>query len=462
MGAASMTNAPPLAAVILAAGKGTRMKSPVPKVLHPVAGRPMIGHVLEAVGALSPQSAVVVLSPGQEAVAAFVQPRPVALQDPPLGTAHAVLAARAALEDAAGDILIVYADTPLIGAPTLRRLLDALHYPAEAAICVLTFRPAASAEYGRVVLDATGSVAAVVEYKDADAPTRAIGLCNAGMMAASAKTLWTLLDKVGNANAKGEYYLTDIVALARTAGHRVAAVEAAPEEVMGVNSQAELAAAEAAMQARLRRHWLDAGVTMTAPDTVWLSADTKLAPGVTIEPHVVFGPGVTVEEGAVIHAFSHVAGAAIGRGASVGPFARLRPGAALAEAARIGNFVEVKNARLGEGAKANHLTYLGDAEIGAGANVGAGTITCNYDGFEKAATRIGAGAFIGSNSALVAPVEIGERAIVAAGSVITRDVPADALAVARGRQEERPGWAKSLRERKRKAKPKGGKAEDRH
>jgi bifunctional UDP-N-acetylglucosamine pyrophosphorylase/glucosamine-1-phosphate N-acetyltransferase len=275
------------------------------------------------------------------------------------------------------------------------------------------------------------------------------------MMAVAGNRLWPLLERVGNANAKGEYYLTDIVALTRQAGLGVAPVEAAPGEVMGVNSQAELAAAEAVLQARLRRQWLEAGVTMTAPETVWLSADTRLAPGVTIEPNVVFGPGVTVGEGAAIRAFSHITGASIGKGATVGPFARLRPGAELGEGARIGNFVEVKNATLGPGAKANHLTYLGDAEIGAGANVGAGTITCNYDGIDKAVTEIGEGAFIGSNTALVAPVRVGAGAIVAAGSVITRDVAPDALALARARQEERPGWAKAFRERKRKGKPKG-------
>jgi bifunctional UDP-N-acetylglucosamine pyrophosphorylase / glucosamine-1-phosphate N-acetyltransferase len=439
----------PLAVVILAAGKGTRMKSPLPKVLHPLAHRPMIGHVLEAVAALGPEREVVVLSPGQEAVAAHVAPRPVAIQDPPLGTAHAVLAARAGLKGFAGDVLVLYADTPLIEAGTLRRLRAALHDPAEAGVAVLTFRPADPAEYGRVILDPEGGIAGIVEHRDADRKTRAVGLCNAGMMAVAGARIWPLLEQVGNANAKGEYYLTDIVALARKAGLKVAAVEAAPEEVMGVNSQAELAGAEAVLQARLRRRWLEAGVTMTAPETVWLSADTRLAPGVTIEPNVIFGPGVTVDEGAVIHAFSHIVGATIGARASVGPFARLRPGAALGEGARIGNFVEAKNARLGKGAKANHLTYLGDAEIGAEANIGAGTITCNYDGFEKAETEIGAGAFIGSNTALVAPVKVGAGAIVAAGSVITRAVSPDALAVARGRQEERPGWAKAFRERKR-------------
>ena len=442
----------PLAVVILAAGKGTRMKSPVPKVLHPLAHRPMIGYVLDAVAALGPERQVVVLSPGQEAVADHVAPRPVAIQDPPLGTAHAVMAAQPALDGFSGDVLVLYADTPLIETGTLRRLCAALQEPAEAGVAVLTFRPADPAEYGRVILDADGGVAGIVEYRDAGAKTRGIGLCNAGMMAVAGARLWALLEQIGNANAKGEYYLTDIVALARKSGVRVAAAEAAPEEVMGVNSQAELAAAEAVLQSRLRRRWLDAGVTMTAPETVWLSADTRLAPGVTIEPNVIFGPGVSVAEGAVIHAFSHIVGATIGAGASVGPFARLRPGTVLGEGARIGNFVEAKNARLGRGAKSNHLTYLGDAKIGADANVGAGTITCNYDGFEKSETEIGAGAFIGSNTALVAPVKVGAGAIVGAGSVITREVAPDALAVARGRQEERPGWAKGFRERKRKAK----------
>ncbi len=450
-----MTNRPPLAAVILAAGKGTRMKSPFPKVLHALANRPMIGHVLDAVADLAPEREIIVLSPGQDAVADYVAPRPVAIQGSPLGTAHAVLAARKALAGFEGDILILYADTPLITATTLQRLCAALHESAEVGMAMLTFRPEDPAEYGRVVLDTNGGVAGVIEYRDADARTRALNLCNAGMMAVAGNRLWPLLERVGNANAKGEYYLTDIVALTRQAGLGVAPVEAAPGEVMGVNSQAELAAAEAVLQARLRRQWLEAGVTMTAPETVWLSADTRLAPGVTIEPNVVFGPGVTVGEGAAIRAFSHITGASIGKGATVGPFARLRPGAELGEGARIGNFVEVKNATLGPGAKANHLTYLGDAEIGAGANVGAGTITCNYDGIDKAVTEIGEGAFIGSNTALVAPVRVGAGAIVAAGSVITRDVAPDALALARARQEERPGWAKAFRERKRKGRPKG-------
>ena len=442
----------PVAVVILAAGKGTRMKSPLPKVLHPLANKPMIAHVLDAVSELKPERGVVVLSKGQDAVAKFVSPWQAALQDPPLGTAHAVLAARDALAGFDGDVLIVYADNPLITTETLRNLCAALHEPTEAAVAMLSFRPNHPAEYGRVVLDRDGGVARIVEYRDADAETRAMNLCNAGMMAIAGKQLWPLLEGVGNDNAKKEYYLTDVVALARQAGSRVACVETSVEEVVGVNSQAELAAAEAVLQARLRRQWLDAGVTMTAPETVWLSADTKLAPGVMIEPNVVFGPGVSVAEDVVIHSFSHIAGASLAKGVVVGPFARLRPGADLGEGARIGNFVEVKNTRLGAGAKANHLTYLGDARIGSGANIGAGTITCNYDGFEKAETEIGEGAFIGSNTALVAPVKVGAGAIVGAGSVITREVPADALAVARGRQEQQAGWAKSFRARKQKAK----------
>jgi bifunctional UDP-N-acetylglucosamine pyrophosphorylase/glucosamine-1-phosphate N-acetyltransferase len=442
---------PPLAVVVLAAGKGTRMKSPLPKVLHPLANQPMIAHVLGSVAALKPERGIVVLSEGQEAVAEFVAPWPTALQNPPLGTAHAVFAARRVLAGFEGDVLIVYADNPLITTATLQRLCMALDEPAGAAVAILSFRPDDPAEYGRVVLDREGSVLGVVEYRDADAQTRAINLCNAGMMAIAGKRLWSLLEGVGNNNAKREYYLTDVVGLARQAGLRVACVEAAVEEVLGVNSQAELAAAEAVLQARLRRKWLDAGVTMTAPETVWLSADTDLAPGVIIEPNVVFGPGVTIAEGVVVHSFSHIVGASIAKGAVVGPFVRLRPGADLSEGVRIGNFVEVKNTKLGVGAKANHLTYLGDAIIGSGANIGAGTITCNYDGFDKAATEIGEGAFIGSNTALVAPVKVGARAIVGAGSVITREVAPDALAVARARQEELPNWAKGFRARKQKS-----------
>jgi bifunctional UDP-N-acetylglucosamine pyrophosphorylase/glucosamine-1-phosphate N-acetyltransferase len=428
------------------------MKSPLPKVLHPLANKPMIAHVLDAVSELRPERGVVVLSKGQDAVVKFVAPWRTALQDPPLGTAHAVLAARDVLAAFDGDVLIVYADNPLVTTATLRKLCAALHEPAEAAVAVLSFRPHDPAEYGRVVLDRDGGVAQIVEYRDADADTRALNLCNAGMMAIAGTQLWSLLERVGSDNAKREYYLTDVVGLARQAGKRVACVEASREEVLGVNSQAELAAAEAVLQARLRRQWLDAGVTMTAPETVWLSADTKLAPGVVIEPNVVFGPGVSVAQDVVIHSFSHIAGASLAKGVVVGPFARLRPGADLGEGARIGNFVEVKNTRLGAGAKANHLTYLGDARIGSGANIGAGTITCNYDGFDKAETEIGEGAFIGSNTALVAPVKVGAGAIVGAGSVITREVPADALAVARGRQEQQAGWAKSFRARKQKAK----------
>ena len=437
-----------LAAIVLAAGKGTRMKSPRPKVLHPIAGRPLILHVLATLKALGAEREAVVLAPGMEAVAKLVAPRPTAIQDPPLGTGHAVMAAREALAGCEGDVLILYGDTPLITAATLKRLRAGLHEPNEAAVAVLTFRPADPAQYGRVVLDAQGGVSGIVEYRDSDAGTRAVTLCNAGMMAVAGRHLFALLDAVGNDNAKREYYLTDIVRLARERGLGVAQVEAPAEEVLGVNSQAELAAAEAAMQARLRRYWREEGVSMVAPETVWLSADTRLASGVTIEPNVVFGPGVTVGEGAEIRAFCHIAGAQIGPRAVVGPFARLRPGAKLGEAAHIGNFVEVKNAALGPGAKANHLTYLGDAEVGARANIGAGTITCNYDGFDKAVTEIGEGAFIGSNTALVAPVKVGAGAIVGAGSVITREVAADALALERGKQEERPGWARLFRARK--------------
>jgi bifunctional UDP-N-acetylglucosamine pyrophosphorylase/glucosamine-1-phosphate N-acetyltransferase len=439
----------PLAAVILAAGKGTRMKSVLPKVLHLVAGRPLIGHVLAALEPLQPAAEIVVVGRGMDALAEAVSPRRVVVQDPQLGTGHAVLAARGAIGEFPGDVLILYADTPLVTTATLRRLAAALHDRGEAAVAVLGFRPHDPGEYGRLVVDpTTDELLAIVEARDAPPEVRALTLCNAGAMAVAGPQLFELLGGLGNENTKREYYLTDIVAAARARGLAATVVEVEDEdEVLGVNSPAELAAAEAALQRRLRRRWMEEGVTLLDPDSVFLSVDTVLAPDVSIGPYVVFGPGVTVGEGARIHAFCHIAGATIARGASVGPFARLRPGARLGEGAHIGNFVEVKNTVLGAGAKANHLTYLGDAVVGDDANIGAGTITCNYDGFEKHETRIGAGAFIGSNTSLVAPVEIGEGAVVGAGSVITEDVSADALAVARGRQEERAGWARRRRAR---------------
>ena len=447
------------AAIVLAAGKGTRMKSDLPKVLHPIAGRPMIGHVLASLAPLNPASVVVVVAPGMESVSKAVAPHPSVIQAEQLGTGHAVLAAkealgqaRAASDKSPGDILILYGDTPFISTATFERLLARRRAADRPAAVVLGMRPTDPGEYGRLIADGEGRLEAIVEYRDATAAQRGIGLCNSGVMAVDGALLWELLAEVGNDNAKGEYYLTDIVALARRRGLLCAAVEAPPEELVGINSRAELATAEALLQGRLRDRAMAEGATLIDPASVWFSFDTRLGRDVTIGPHVIFGPGVAVADGVDILPFSHIEGARIEPGAVIGPFARLRRGSVIGAKARVGNFVETKNATLAAGAKANHLTYLGDVKVGAGANVGAGTITCNYDGFGKYETVIGAGAFIGSNSALVAPVTVGERAIVAAGSVITQDVAADALAVARARQVEKPGWASLFRAKMQKLK----------
>lgn len=441
-----MQPAYPFAAVILAAGKGTRMKSSLHKVLHPIAGRPMLGHVLANVGALEPAATVVVTGAAREQVEAYVAPlgARVVVQEPQLGTAHAVRQAEALLKAFEGDILILYGDVPLVPAATLARMLARLHEGDAPAAVVLGFRPEDRAAYGRILAE-DGRITKMVEHKDATAQERRETLCNSGLMAVRGADLWPLLARVGNANAAGEYYLPDVVMLAAADGRFSAVVEAEAWEVAGVNSRAELAAVEATWQARRRAEAMAEGASLIAPESIWFSYDTVVGRDVTIEPNVFFGPGVTIGDGAMIHAFSHIEGATVADGAQIGPFARLRPGAEIGEGAKVGNFVEVKKARLGKGAKANHLTYLGDAEVGAGANIGAGTITCNYDGFLKYRTNIGAGAFVGSNSALVAPVTIGPGAIVAAGSVVTRDVPGDALIVARGMQEVKPGWAASFR-----------------
>ena len=443
------------AVILLAAGKGTRMKSDLTKVLHRLAGQPLINHALDAAAALNPARCVVVVGPGMADVATAVAPHPAAVQTRQKGTADAVLAARDALSGFGGEsgeatILVLYADTPMIGADTLARMVSVRKSGAQ--IVVLGFRPEDPAEYGRLVLDGSGALEAIVEYRDADGAQRAIDLCNSGVMAISAEYIWDLLDRVGSDNAKGEYYLTDIVGLARGDGLACAVVEGAEGEVLGINSRNDLAAAEAAWQQARRARAMADGATLIDPATVWFAHDTQLGRDVTIGPSVFFGPGVTVADGAVIHAFCHLDGVAIGPGASAGPFARLRPGAVIGEGARVGNFVEVKNAVLGAGAKANHLSYIGDAEVGAGANIGAGTITCNYDGFLKHRTEIGEGAFIGSNTALVAPVKVGKGALVGAGSTITKNVPDDAVAVTRGRQTVVEGAAKKYRERKLKEK----------
>jgi bifunctional UDP-N-acetylglucosamine pyrophosphorylase/glucosamine-1-phosphate N-acetyltransferase len=418
------------AAIILAAGLGTRMRSARPKVLHPLGGRPMIRHLLAACEARFARI-VVVVGPDMAELEAAVAPHEVAVQRERLGTAHAALQAMPLLGGHAGDVAVLYGDNPLIGEETLGRLLAAR---AEADLVLLAMRPADPGRYGRVLLGPDGGVERIVEWADATEAERAIGLCNAGVVCARGPDLARWLAAVGNANAKGEYYLTDVVALARAEGRRVRAVEAPEAELRGINSRAELAAAEAALQARLREAAMRAGVTMLAPETVHLSYDTRLGPDVVVEPHVVFAPGVTVEEGAIIRAFSHLEGCLVKREAVIGPYARLRPGTVVEPRAHVGNFVELKATTLGAGAKANHLAYLGDATIGAGANIGAGTITCNYDGVAKHRTEIGEGAFIGSDTALVAPVKVGARALIGAGSVITANVPEDALAIARGRQ----------------------------
>ena len=436
----------PLAAVILAAGKGTRMKSDLHKVLHPIAGRPMLLHLIASVDELGAARKVVVAGSLKEQVEAAVAPLgvEVSVQDPQHGTAHAVQQAEAALAGFDGDVLVLYGDVPLVSAETMQRMVAAL--ADGAAVVVVGFRPGDPKHYGRILALPDGTIEKMVEYKDASEQERAIDLCNSGLMAVRAADLWPLLARVGNDNAAGEYYLPDIVMLAAQDGRHSAVIEVDPAEVEGVNSREELARLEQAWQQRRRSAMMADGVSLVAPDTIWFSHDTIVGRDTVIEPNVVFGPGVTIGEAVTIKAFSHLEGASVAAGAVIGPYARLRPGAEIGEQARVGNFVEVKKARLGKGAKANHLTYLGDAEIGAGVNIGAGTITCNYDGFLKYRTVIGDGAFIGSNSALVAPVTIGAGAIVGAGSVVTRDVTDDAIVLARGEQVEKPGRAKRFRE----------------
>lgn len=433
-------------AVVLAAGEGTRMRSRLPKVLHSLAGKTLLAHVLTAVRAAGATATAIVVGPDHGAVAQearrVLPDAEIFVQAERRGTAHAVLAAEAAIDRGADDVLIIFADTPLIRLDTLKPLRSALANGA--ALAVLGFRPADPSGYGRLIVE-NGELMAIREDADANAAERASALCNGGLMAMCGHEALTILQQIGNDNRKGEFYLTDAVAIARGLGLKVIAIEGEEDDVRGINTKAQLAQAEAVMQQRLRQAALEQGVTMAAPETVFLSADTKLGKDVVIEPYVVFGPGVVVEDEAVIHSFSHLASAHVGKGASVGPFARLRPGAKLGAGSRVGNFVEVKEATLGKRAKANHLSYIGDASVGDDANVGAGTITCNYDGVAKHRTDIGKGAFIGSNSALVAPVKIGEGAYVGSGSVITRDVPPDALALGRGQQVVKEGWVTRLR-----------------
>ena len=435
-------------AVILAAGESTRMKSSMSKVLHPVANRPMIAHVMDAVARTGISSVALVVGRNADEVAkaagiggVTVEPY---LQKERLGTGNAVLAAREAIGRGYDDILVAYGDVPLITEGPLRAAREGL--AAGNDVVVIGFHTDRPTGYGRLLVE-NGELVAIREEKDASEAERAVTWCNSGLMAINGRKALDLLGRIGNDNAKGEFYLTDVVEIARSLGGRTIAVDAPEDELTGCNNRAELAVIERMWQERRRHAMMLSGVSMIAPETVYLSHDTRIAQDVVIEPNVVFGPGVTVETGAVIHAFSHLEGAHVKAGATVGPFARLRPGTDLAEGAKVGNFCEVKNAEIGAGAKVNHLTYIGDAFIGAGSNIGAGTITCNYDGVNKHITRIGENSFIGSNSALVAPVSIGDGAYVASGSVITEDVPADALALGRARQETKPERAKVIRER---------------
>lgn len=432
---------PPFAAIILAAGKGTRMKSDLHKVLHPIAGRPMLDHLLDSLAQANLARTVVVAGDRHDQLRAALAGRAieVVMQEPQLGTAHAALQAKAALADFHGLVLVCFGDCPMVRAGTVRRLFGALG--GGARVAVLGFRPADAAAYGRIIAAPDGSVIKMVEYKDASAAERACDLCNSGLIVAHSDDIWPLLEAVGNDNAQGEYYLPDVATGAIARGDKVVVIETDADEVAGINSRGELAAAEARWQAARRNRAMDEGATLIAPDTVFFSWDTVVGRDVTIEPNVFFGPGVEIADKVLIRANSHIEGATLASGVKVGPFARLRPGTVLGENSFIGNFVEVKNAVLGEGAKASHLTYLGDATIGAGANIGAGTITCNYDGYFKHRTVIKDRAFIGSNSALVAPVTIGADAIVAAGSTVSRDVADGELRMVRAEQLVKPGWA---------------------
>ncbi|KPF43770.1 bifunctional UDP-N-acetylglucosamine diphosphorylase/glucosamine-1-phosphate N-acetyltransferase GlmU [Rhizobium sp. AAP43] len=435
-------------AVVLAAGDSTRMKSSMSKVLHPVGGWPMIAHVVASIAGSGISDVALVLGRDAERVAAAAKIGAVEvesfLQTERLGTGHAVLMARDAIARGYDEILIAYGDVPLITAGPLKAARDALSSGADVA--VIGFHTERPTGYGRLLVE-NGELVAIREEKDATEAERAVTWCNSGLMAIDGRKALDLLKRIGNSNAKGEYYLTDVVEIARSLGGKAVAVDAPESELTGCNNRAELAIVERLWQERRRHELMVSGVSMIAPETVFLSHDTVIGQDALIEPNVVFGPGVSIEGGAVIHAFSHLEGCHVSTGATVGPFARLRPGANLGEGSKVGNFCEVKKAEIGRGAKVNHLTYIGDAFVGADTNIGAGTITCNYDGVNKHETRIGAGAFIGSNSSLVAPVSIGDGALVASGSVITQDVPADALAFGRARQDMKPGRAAVIRER---------------
>jgi bifunctional UDP-N-acetylglucosamine pyrophosphorylase / glucosamine-1-phosphate N-acetyltransferase len=438
----------PVAIIVLAAGKGTRMNSDLPKVLHKIAGRSMIGHVLAALEPLGPERRVVVVSPGQDDVAKEVAPATIAVQREPRGTGDAVRAALGALQGFAGTVLVAFGGDPMFTTETLRKLASARDIENPPDVVVLGFQTDNPDRYGRLVQDAEGRLEAIVEVSEAHTIDRPVRLYNAGIMAINGARLSSLLAGLGTDNAKGEYFLTDIVGLAREAGGFVSVVEAPEIETVGVDSRADLARAEALMQGRLRAAVLDAGVTLVAPETVFFSHDTVIGRDSIVHPNVTFGPGVSIGAGVEIKSFCHLEATTVSDKAIIGPYARLRPGAEIGVGARVGNFVEIKSATIGPGAKVNHLSYVGDADVGAGANIGAGTITCNYDGFSKFQTRIGAGAFIGSNTALVAPVDIGDGAIVGAGSTVTKSVDADALAVVRGEAKEIPGGAARFRSRR--------------
>lgn len=435
--------------LVLAAGEGTRMRSTLPKVLHEVAGRSLLANVLLAAPAGKLDRLAVVVGPDHQAVSGEARKlRPQAqvfVQSERKGTAHAVLAARAAIAEGVDDLLVVFGDTPLVTAETFARLRAALK--GNVAMAVLGFRAKDPTGYGRLLVEGDQLVA-IREQADASEAERKVDLCNAGMMAFAGKTALQILERIGNANSKGEYYLTDAVGIAREMGLRATVIETHEDEVRGINTKTQLAEAESVMQQRLRREAMEAGVTLVAPETVFLSSDTTFGRDVVIEPFVVIGPGVSIADGAVIHSFSHVTQSSIGKKVSIGPYARIRPGTSLGDGVRIGNFVETKAAVLESGVKVNHLSYVGDAHVGTNANIGAGTIMCNYDGFDKHRTEVGAGAFVGSNSSLVAPVKIGAGSYIGSGSVITREVPEDALVVERSEQVTRPGWAKRYRERK--------------
>ena len=448
------------AVIVLAAGKGTRMKSDLHKVLHPIAGKPMLMHLLDSFAGLQVQKTVVVAGDRREQLDAALEGRDVAtaLQEPQLGTAHAALMAKSALEGFSGHILVCFGDVPMVRAETVQRLFGALE--GKAKVAVLGFRPADALAYGRIIADDDGTVTKMVEYKDATEREKKTRLCNSGLIVAHSDDMWPLLEAVGNDNAQGEYYLPDVATGAIARGDKVVVVETDEDEVAGINSRAELAAVEAKWQAARREQAMADGASLRAPETVFFSHDTVLGRDVTIDPHVVFGPGVTVADNVHIKAYCHIEGATIASGAQAGPFARLRPGAVMEEDSFVGNFVEMKKSVLGKGAKASHLTYLGDADVGAHANIGAGTITCNYDGYFKYKTTIGERAFIGSNSALIAPVNIGADAIVAAGSAVSRDVSAGDLRMVRAEQLVKDGWAdrfhdamKRKKEAAKKAKP---------